>query len=294
MLSIYKEYTDGVKSMKIIKSPKEMTDFALEAKAQNKTIALVPTMGALHEGHLSLIDKARSSADVVVVSIFVNPTQFGPNEDFDKYPRQLEEDAKACQERGADVIFAPDASDIYAPDASTYVCEESISTHLCGKSRPKHFRGVTTVVTILFNIVRPNIAVFGEKDAQQISIIERMVRDLFMDVKILRAPIVRDSNGLALSSRNKYLDTLERQGAARVHQSLLAGKRLVHDEGCTNIDRVKALVINHVTNAKTRVIYVEVVDASTSLPVQTLEKGKCRISMAVWYGQTRLIDNILI
>ncbi len=280
--------------MKIIKSPKEMTKFSLDAKAQNKTVALVPTMGALHEGHLSLVDKAKSAADVVVVSIFVNPAQFGPNEDFDKYPRRLEEDAKACQDRGADAVFAPDASDIYAPDASTYVCEESISSHLCGKSRPKHFRGVTTVVAILFNIVRPDVAVFGEKDAQQISVVERMVRDLFMDVKILRSPIVRDSNGLALSSRNGYLDTLERQGAARVYQSLLAGRKLVHEEGCTNIDRVKAFVINHVTNAKTRVIYVELVDASTSLPVQVLEKGKCRISIAVWYGQTRLIDNILV
>lgn len=271
-----------------------MKDFARKAHSSGKKIALVPTMGALHDGHLSLIDKAREIADITVVSIFVNPTQFGPNEDYDKYPRQLETDAEACKNRGADVVFAPAASDIYAPDASTFVSEEDISCHLCGKSRPKHFRGVTTVVTILFNIVNPDFAVFGEKDAQQISIIERMVRDMFMDVEIVRAPIVRDENGLALSSRNKYLDTLERQGAARVHAALEAGKKLVDDEGCTNIDRVKAFVINQVTNAKTRVIYVEVVDASTSLPVLTLAKGKCRISIAVWYGQTRLIDNIRV
>ena len=278
--------------MKIITSPKEMAAFAKQMRSENKKIALVPTMGALHDGHLSLIDIAKSRADVVVVSIFVNPTQFGPNEDYDKYPRQLEADVAACDSRGATVVFAPSPSDIYAPDASTYVNEEQISQHLCGKSRPKHFRGVTTVVAILFNIVKPDIAVFGEKDAQQISIIERMVRDLFMDVEIVRAPIVRDENGLALSSRNKYMDKLERIGAARVHASLMAGKKLVDDEGCTNVDRVKALVINTVTNAKTRVIYVEIVDAKTSLPVSEIKIGHCRISIAVWYGQTRLIDNI--
>ncbi len=279
--------------MKIISSPEKMKAFVAETKAQGKTVALVPTMGALHEGHLSLIDKAKSIADVVVVSVFVNPTQFGPNEDFDKYPRQLEEDASKCEARGAEAVFAPAVSDIYAPDASTYVVEEQISANLCGKSRPKHFRGVTTVVAILFNIVKPDFAVFGEKDAQQISVIKRMVRDLFMDVEIVSSPIVRDENGLALSSRNKYLDTVERVGAARVHRALLEGKRL-SDEGCTNIDRIKALVINSVTNAKTRVIYVEIVDAETSLPVNEAIKGKTRISIAVWFGQTRLIDNILL
>lgn len=271
-----------------------MKAFAESAKSEGKKIALVPTMGALHDGHLSLIDFAKSKADIVVVSIFVNPTQFGPNEDFDKYPRQLEEDMEKCQSKGADVIFAPDVDDIYAPDASTFVSEELISQHLCGKSRPKHFRGVTTVVSILFNIVKPDVAVFGEKDAQQISILERMVRDMFMDVEIVRAPIVRDENGLALSSRNKYLDKLERLGASRIHTALLAGKKLVDEDNCTNIDRVKALVINSVANAKTRVIYVEIVDAQTSLPVQEIVKGNCRISLAVWFGQTRLIDNIII
>ena len=280
--------------MKIISYPKEMKAFSAQAKAEGKTIALVPTMGALHEGHLSLIDMARKCADIVVVSVFVNPTQFGPNEDFDKYPRQLEADAQACQERGADVVFAPSAGDIYAPDASTFVNEEQISALLCGQSRPKHFRGVTTVVTILFNIVKPDTAVFGEKDAQQISIIERMVRDLFMDVKIVRAPIVRDENGLALSSRNKYMDKLERLGATRIHNALVAAKKMIQDENCDNVDRAKAFVINNIANAKARVIYAEVVDAQTSLPVSKIEPGKCRISTAVWYGQTRLIDNILI
>lgn len=279
--------------MKIISSAEKMKAFAKEAKAQGKTVALVPTMGALHDGHLSLIDKAKEVADVVVVSVFVNPTQFGPNEDFDKYPRQLQEDAQKCEERGADAVFAPEPSEIYASDASTFVSEEQISQNLCGKSRPKHFRGVTTVVMILFNIVSPDFAVFGEKDAQQVSIIQRMVRDMFLDVQIVRAPIIRDENGLALSSRNKYLDKIERLGATRLYKALLAGKQLA-DEGCENIDRIKALVINTVTNAKTRVIYVEIVDAETSLPVTRVERGKCRISIAVWYGQTRLIDNIQI
>lgn len=279
--------------MKIISSPKEMKEFSANAKAAGKKIALVPTMGALHDGHLSLIDKAKSLADVVVVSVFVNPTQFGPNEDYDKYPRQLEADVAKCEEHAADVVFAPSPADIYAPDASTFVSEEQISQNLCGKSRPKHFRGVTTVVSILFNIVKPDFGVFGEKDAQQVSIIERMVRDLFMDVEIVRAPIVREQSGLALSSRNKYMTQAERDGATRIRKSLLAGKALV-DEGCTNIDRVKALVINTLADPKTRIIYVEIVDAKTSLPVSELAKGKCRISLAVWYGQTRLIDNIVV
>ena len=279
--------------MKIISSPKEMKEFSANAKAAGKKIALVPTMGALHDGHLSLIDKAKSLADVVVVSVFVNPTQFGPNEDYDKYPRQLEADVAKCEEHAADVVFAPSPSDIYAPDASTFVSEEQISQNLCGKSRPKHFRGVTTVVSILFNIVKPDFGVFGEKDAQQVSIIERMVRDLFMDVEIVRAPIVREQSGLALSSRNKYMTQAERDGATRIRKSLLAGKALV-DEGCTNIDRVKALVINTLADPKTRIIYGEIVDAKTSLPVSELAKGKCRISLAVWYGQTRLIDNIVV
>ena len=279
--------------MKIISSPKEMKEFSASMKAEGKKIALVPTMGALHDGHLSLIDIARKNADIVVVSIFVNPTQFGPNEDYDKYPRQLQADAEKCEARNADVIFAPSPEDIYLKDASTFVNEEQISQYLCGKSRPKHFRGVTTVVTILFNIVKPDVAIFGEKDAQQVSIIERMVRDLFMDVEIIRAPIIREESGLALSSRNKYMSQIEQQGATRIRKALMAGKALV-DSGATNLDRIKTHVINEITDAKTRVIYVEVVDAKTSLPINELKTGESRISVAVWYGQTRLIDNIII
>ncbi len=279
--------------MKIIRTPKEMGIFIKEAKANAQKICLVPTMGALHDGHLSLVDKAKQEGGICVVSIFVNPTQFGPNEDFAKYPRQLETDAKACESKGVDVIFAPSADDIYAPDFSTYVNEELISANLCGKSRPKHFRGVTTVLTILFNIVKPDVAIFGEKDAQQVAVVKRMVRDLFMDVRIETVPIYREESGLAMSSRNRYMDSVERQGAVRIYKALLEGKKLA-DEGCSNVDRIKATVINAVSNAKTRVIYTEIVDTETSLPVQQVEKGKCRISIAVWYGQIRLIDNINI
>ena len=279
--------------MKIISSPAEMTAFVKSARANGAKIALVPTMGALHEGHLSLVRKAKTLADICVVSVFVNPTQFGPNEDFDKYPRQLEADAANCEAAGADVVFAPSVSDIYLPDASTFVNEEDISRFLCGKTRPKHFRGVTTVVTILFNIVRPDVAVFGEKDAQQVSIIKRMVRDLFMGIEIVTGEIVRDEKGLALSSRNKYLDKMERLGASKLHAALEEGRKLCL-EGCSNVDRIKATVINAVTNAKTRVIYVEIVDAETSIPMGEAIAGKSRISAAIWYGQTRLIDNIRI
>jgi len=279
--------------MKIISSPKEMRDFSKSARSQGKSVVLVPTMGALHEGHLSLIKTAKSAGDICVVSIFVNPTQFGPNEDFAKYPRQLEKDVASCEEAGADIIFAPKEDDIYLKDASTSVEETLISQNLCGKSRPKHFKGVTTIVAILFNIVMPQTAVFGQKDAQQVAIIRRMVRDLFFDIEIIEAPIIREESGLAMSSRNKYLDPIERAGAAKIYESLLKGRQLV-EENCTNIDRVKAMVINSVASAKIRVIYVEIVDRLTSLPVSVITPNKCRISVAVWYGKTRLIDNIEI
>lgn len=284
----------GTKSMKIIKTPSEMLAFSKAAKAEGKKISLVPTMGSLHEGHLSLIDIAKKNSDICVVSIFVNPTQFSPNEDFASYPREQESDFEKCESRGADAVFAPDASDIYPPDASTFIDEESISMHLCGKSRPRHFKGVTTIVGILFNIVRPDLAVFGEKDAQQLSIIKRMVRDLFFDVEILSGEIVREENGLAMSSRNKYMDKLEREGATKMRSALLAARDLAINENCTNVDRIKAKVVNEISSAKIRIIYVEIVDSETSLPMNQALSGKSRIAAAIWYGNTRLIDNIRI
>ena len=280
--------------MKIIQTPQEMSEFSAQMRKEGKRIALVPTMGALHEGHMSLIDIAKKNADIVVVSVFVNPTQFGPNEDFAAYPRQLEADAAACEARGVDAVFAPAASSIYKPDASTYVAEEEISANLCGKSRPNHFRGVTTVVSILFNIVRPHVAVFGEKDAQQVSVIKRMVRDLFIDVEIIRAPLVREKSGLALSSRNKYLHGAQLETARRLSQALEVGKKMV-EGGCLNIHRVKAEIVNQLArSSRIRVIYVEIVDAETSLPVKEIVPGKCRAAIAVWLDSTRLIDNMVL
>jgi len=202
--------------MRTIKTISEMQAFSGEARRSGKRIALVPTMGYLHEGHLSLMDKAAELAEVVVVSIFVNPTQFAPTEDFAAYPRDLERDSTRCERRGVHAIFSPDASEMYAPDASTWVVEERLSKGLCGLARPTHFRGVTTIVAKLFNAVLPDFAVFGQKDAQQAKVIQRMTRDLNFPVEIVVASIVREHDGLAMSSRNSYLSQAERQRALAI------------------------------------------------------------------------------
>lgn len=270
-----------------------MKEFSANAKAAGKKIALVPTMGALHDGHLSLIDKAKSLADVVVVSVFVNPTQFGPNEDYDKYPRQLKADVAKCEEHAADVVFAPSPSDIYAPGRLHLRLGRADKPKPLRQKPPQTLPRRDDCCKHSLQYSKARLRRFRRKGRPAGLHHERMVRDLFMDVEIVRAPIVREQSGLALSSRNKYMTQAERDGATRIRKSLLAGKALV-DEGCTNIDRVKALVINTLADPKTRIIYVEIVDAKTSLPVSELAKGKCRISLAVWYGQTRLIDNIVV
>ncbi|MGE9293756.1 MAG: pantoate--beta-alanine ligase [Puniceicoccales bacterium] len=278
--------------MQVIESPQEMQSWAIRMRGKGKLLALVPTMGALHEGHLSLIDIARQKADLTVVSIFVNPTQFGPNEDYGKYPRQLEADIKACEEHGADVVFAPRAESIYPSDFSTYVNEEHVSKHLCGQTRPGHFRGVTTVVTILFNLCRPDVAVFGQKDAQQCAILKKMARDLFMPVEIVAAPIVREESGLARSSRNRYLEPSRLAEAAKIQQALRTGQQLVKG-GSTSVDRVKAEVTHLLTQSRMlRIIYIEIVDRETMHPVREVVPGKCLLAVAVWLEETRLIDNI--
>jgi pantoate--beta-alanine ligase len=278
--------------MQVIESPQEMQSWAIRMRGKGKLLALVPTMGALHEGHLSLIDVARQRADLTVVSIFVNPTQFGPNEDYGKYPRQLQDDINACEERGADIVFAPTRDAIYPPDFSTYVNEEFVSRHLCGLTRPGHFRGVTTVVTILFNLCRPDVAVFGQKDAQQCAILKKMAKDLFMPVEIVAAPIVREPNGLALSSRNRYLEPSRVTEAAKLQQALKAGQELVR-AGSTSVDRVKAEVTHLLTQSRLiRIIYIEIVDRETMQPVREIAPGKCLLAVAVWLEETRLIDNV--
>jgi len=232
--------------------------------------------------------------DVVVASIFVNPEQFGPNEDFESYPRNLQEDLEKCRERGVHYVFAPERKAIFPPDFSTYVNEEQLSKGLCGVSRPGHFRGVATVVTILFNLVRPDLAVFGQKDGQQAAIIRKVVKDLHLPVEILVAPTVREDDGLALSSRNRYLGGEQRRDAGAVPQALEAGKGLV-EKGVTSVERVRAEVTHHLSHARRiRVIYVEVVDKDTMQPVKEILPGQTMIAVAVWLDQTRLIDNVVV
>ena len=279
-------------SLIVVRTIADLRARVAEWRRAGDRIGLVPTMGALHEGHLSLIDIARQRADLTVVSIFVNPTQFGANEDFGKYPRQLEADLKACEERGADIVFAPTREAIYPPDFSTYVNEEVVSKHLCGLTRPGHFRGVTTVVTILFNLCRPDVAVFGQKDAQQCAILKKMARDLFLPVEIVAAPIVREPNGLALSSRNRYLEPSRLAEAAKIQQALKTGQDLVR-AGSTSVDRVKAEVTHLLTQSRMlRIIYIEIVDRETMHPVREITPGKCLLAVAVWLEETRLIDNV--
>lgn len=280
--------------MQIIRTVSEMQSTAEQLRAQGKRVALVPTMGALHAGHLSLVDIALKQADAVVVSIFVNPTQFGPNEDFDSYPRTLEADLEKLKEKGVQYVFTPERNDFYPKDFSTYISEEKLSKGLCGASRPGHFRGVCTVVGILFNIVRPHLAVFGQKDAQQVAVVRRMVRDLRMGVEIVVAPIVREESGLAMSSRNRYMVPEQRNDALRISQALKIAKQFI-DNGTRSADRVIAEITNHLYQSRRiRVIYAHVVDRETLVPLREIVPGKSMIVLAVWVGEVRLIDNLEI
>lgn len=279
--------------MQIFQKAEELQRFALETRRAGKSIALVPTMGFLHAGHASLIDIARSRADVVIVSIFVNPTQFGPGEDLDKYPRDFEHDRLVCAEHGADVIFAPEPGAMYAPDASTWVEETMLSRPLCGARRPGHFRGVATVVTKLFHLALPDVAVFGRKDAQQLLVIKRMVRDLNFPIEIVAAPLVRGADGLALSSRNRYLSAEEHQQALVLSRALRAAKPALEEAGLEAAPAVAAAVRHEIEAAGGRVDYVEVLDVDT-LEEPTAETREALFALAAYFGSTRLIDNELI
>ena len=274
--------------MQIFQSRRELQQFALAAKRSGKTIALVPTMGFLHEGHTSLMDIARSKADIVIVSIFVNPKQFAPTEDFDRYPRDFEGDLAKCEAHGVDVIFAPEISGMYDGDSSTWVEETVLAKPLCGASRPTFYRGVTTVVAKLFLLAQPDYAVFGLKDAQQCFVIQRMVRDLDFPVEIIPAPLVRDADGLALSSRNRYLSADERNRALSIHQSLLAAKeRILREKSYSAaIDEAVAAV----SKAGGKVDYIEVLDCDT-MDVPNADTRKVILAAAAFFGTTRLIDN---
>jgi len=263
-------------------------------REENRTIGLVPTMGALHEGHLSLIHEARALCDVVVVSVFVNPTQFGPAEDFKSYPRDLTRDAALLAEYNVDYVFAPAVDEIYPPGFSTYVTVEGLSNELEGAARPGHFRGVATIVTILLNAVRPNFAFFGQKDAQQSIIIKQLVRDLAFDTEIVVLPIVREESGLAMSSRNAYLDDKQRP-AANVLNRALASAREAYEAGEYNATRLIELVRSMIEKEPlARIDYVSINDNETLEVLDKVDDRPALLSAAVFIGKTRLIDNVVL
>ena len=261
-------------------------------KKEGKTIGLVPTMGYLHEGHASLIRRCREENDIVVVSDFVNPTQFGPNEDLEAYPRDFDRDSALCESIGADLIFCPSPAEMYH-DPHAFVSIDTLSDTLCGKTRPIHFKGVCTVVSKLFNIVKPNRAYFGQKDAQQLAIIRRMVRDLNMDIEIVGCPIVREEDGLAKSSRNTYLNEEERKAALILSKAVFLGKKMVED-GETSAAAVKEAMIKKIeSEPMAKIDYVEAVDGLSMQPVEEI-KAPVLVAMAVYIGKTRLIDNFIV
>ena len=279
--------------MEIFRKVADMQAFARKSIREGKKIALVPTMGFLHEGHLSLIDRACAEADVVIVSIFVNPTQFGPTEDLDKYPRDFQRDKDLCEARGASAIFAPEPAEMYAPDRSIWVDEEKLSKKLCGKSRPIHFRGVCTVVSKLFNICWPDVAIFGQKDAQQALIIKRMVRDLNFPVEIIVSPLIREASGLAMSSRNKYLSEEQKKDALSLSRSLQIAKAIIEKDGLAGCAAAVEAMRNEITGCNGDIDYIECLDSNT-LEEPSDETAELLIALAVKFGTTRLIDNILI
>ncbi|MBC7185716.1 MAG: pantoate--beta-alanine ligase [Calditrichaeota bacterium] len=279
--------------MQLVEKVRDMQLQAERWRQEGKLIGLVPTMGYLHEGHLSLIRIARERADVVVTSIFVNPTQFAPHEDYQRYPRDLPRDMALAEQAGCDVIFHPSVEEMYPAGYLTYVEVEKITGVLCGRSRPTHFRGVTTVVAKLFNIVKPHVAVFGQKDAQQALVVRRMAQDLNFDLEIVVAPIVREPDGLAMSSRNSYLSPEERRQAVVLSKALQRASELVAagERSAARLIEEMEAVIRTAPSAK--IDYVAVVDANTLEEVKEL-RGQVLIALAVWIGSTRLIDNVVV
>ncbi|MCC8098072.1 MAG: pantoate--beta-alanine ligase [Eubacterium sp.] len=277
--------------MKILKTVKEVKDEVKAWRQEGLSVGLVPTMGWLHEGHLSLIKNARENNDRVVVSDFVNPLQFGPNEDYDNYPRDLDRDASLCEKAGVDVIFAPSVEEMYPEGFCSYVDMNGLTGGLCGKTRPIHFRGVQTVVNKLFNIVTPDNAYFGEKDAQQLAVIKRMVLDLNMNVKINGCPIIREEDGLAKSSRNSYLSPEERAAAPIINKAMTKGREMIKNgerDVAKVIDAISEIILSL---GITKIDYVSIVDSLTLEPVEKIEKD-ILCACAVYIGNSaRLIDN---
>lgn len=279
--------------MKIFTKIEEIKPYLRQQQKEGKTIGLVPTMGYLHEGHLSLIRKSVEENDLTVVSIFVNPTQFGPGEDYECYPRNPEKDQQLVEQAGGQVVFYPTVNIMYPEGYKTYVAVEDLTGYLCGITRPGHFRGVATVVTKLFNIVHPERAYFGQKDAQQTVVIKRMVDDLNMDVDVKICPIVREKDGLALSSRNVYLNTEERKQAIVLSQSLAVAKEMIL-QGEKNAGLIKETIMGMISSKPlTCIDYVSIVNDKTLNDIKEI-KGTILISLAVKFGRTRLIDNLMM
>ena len=279
--------------MKLVRTAAEMRRLCRTARVGGARLGLVPTMGALHEGHLSLVRAARKSSDMVAASIFVNPTQFGPSEDFSKYPRNLENDTALLEREGVDLVFAPSAEEMYPEGAVTWVIVEGLSERLCGKSRPGHFRGVTTVVSKLFHIVEPDVAYFGQKDAAQVAIIRRMVRDLNMPVAIEVCPIVREPDGLAMSSRNAYLSPDERKSALVLNRSLTEVGKIFEAGERDSAKLIASAKHEFAIEPGVRLDYFEIVDPDT-LEAEPLITKRVLVAVAAIVGKTRLIDNILL
>jgi len=277
--------------MELAKTIKSVRSLVNVARSKGKKISFVPTMGALHIGHISLIEAARKNTDFVVVSIFVNPTQFGPGEDFEKYPRPLDADLEICKKAGADVVFAPSAKEMYPAENLTWVNVEKLTESLCGSFRPGHFRGVATVCAKLFNIVAPDIAFFGQKDAQQVAVVKKMAADLNMSLEIVVCPTVREKDGLAISSRNRYLTAQEKKDAALIYKSLRKCEQMVK-QGIRETEPIIAQM-RKILSPVSAIEYISIVDAQT---LETIDKiaGPAIAAVAVKIGSTRLIDNILI
>ncbi|MEA4973283.1 MAG: pantoate--beta-alanine ligase [Candidatus Metalachnospira sp.] len=271
----------------------EVREFVKEQKKLGRTIGLVPTMGFLHEGHVSLVNKSTAENNKTVVSIFVNPTQFGPNEDFESYPRDLGRDCELLESAGVDLVFNPSPAEMYASDFTTYVNMTGVTEELCGKSRPVHFKGVCTVVTKLFNIVKPDNAYFGQKDAQQLAVIRRMVRDLNIDVNVVGCPIIREKDGLAKSSRNTYLSTEERSAAVVLSKAVSLGKKMISDGETSTLKIVSAMKNLIKEEPIARIDYVEAVDADSIEHADTTQGRRVLFAEAVFIGKTRLIDNFV-
>ena len=290
---IYNIFRNQENKMEIYGKINQVRDAVRAWKKEGKTVGFVPTMGYLHEGHKSLIDAARRENDKVVVSIFVNPMQFGPTEDLASYPRDLNRDSKLCEDAGVDLIFHPEPEEMYDNGFCSYVDMNGLTTELCGKTRPIHFRGVQTVVLKLFNIVTPDRAYFGQKDAQQLAVIKRMVKDLNVGTQIIGCPIIREDDGLAKSSRNTYLSDEERKAALVLSRSLKVGKELA-DSGEKSAAKIKEAIAAEINKEPlAKIDYVKIVDLDTITPIDTI-KGQTLVAIAVYIGKTRLIDNFIL